>query len=285
MKTKSIKPYLMILPIIVLSFVFVYRPFLKSAICSFFTVSAKGKVGSFVGLGNYLKLLKDGLFTESLLVNLKFILIFVPLNTFVVTLAAVLTEKAGKRKGIVETMYVLPLALGLSSASILFKVMFSGRTGIINRLLGMNLPWDDNAVLALISVAFLGVYLDFSLDYLLLLSAFRNIDKGPVEAARIDGANEAEVFFRITLPLVGHTFFFIVFIALKDALLISAPIMVMTEGGPFRSTTTLTLYYYNEAFRGSRYQSAYAISTLTFLISLAITALSMIAERKTRVES
>ena len=68
--------------------------------------------------------------------------------------------------------------------------------------------------------------------------------------------------------------FFVLFISLKDALLICAPVMVMTEGGPFRSTQTIVYYYYIEAFRNSNYSAAAAISTVVFIIAAIITSAS-----------
>ena len=124
------------------------------------------------------------------------------------------------------------------------------------------------------SVVFLGVFLDFGLDYIILLSSMRSLDKAPQEAARLDGANEWQVLTRIKLPLLSPTLFFVLFISIKDALLICAPVMVMTEGGPFRSTQTIVYYYYIEAFRNSNYSAAAAISTVVFIIAAIITSAS-----------
>ena len=207
-------------------------------------------------------------------------ILFVPLNIILIMTAVLLTEKERKENRIYETVFMLPMAMGMSSIALIFKYMFRPSVGIINRIIGYDIPWTNDAFWAMLSVAFLGVFLDFGLDYLLLLSALRNLDRSVVEAARLDGASEVQVFSRIKLPLITPTLFFVLFISIKDALLICAPIMVMTEGGPFRSTQTIVYYYYIEAFRNSNYAAAYSISTLVFIIAALITFLSAKIERQ-----
>ena len=86
----------------------------------------------------------------------------------------------------------------------------------------------------------------------------------------VDGCTPFQVFLYIKLPLLLPTLSFIVFIAIKDALLICAPIMVMTEGGPARSTQTIVYYYYLSAFKNSAFSKAAAISTCVFIIAAII---------------
>ena len=108
-----------------------------------------------------------------------------------------------------------------------------------------------------------------------LLSFFQKLPVEVEESAMVDGASEWQLFWRIKAPLLGPTLFFVLFISMKDALLICAPIMVMTEGGPFRSTQTIVYQYYIEAFRNSNWSAAAAISTLVFVMAAVITILSM----------
>ena len=120
----------------------------------------------------------------------------------------------------------------------------------------------------------LSVFLDFGLDYILLLSSFRSIDKSVIEAAEIDGCSSIRTLFMIELPQIRPMLLITVFMALKDALLISAPVMLLTEGGPFRSTETVMYYYYLEAFRSSNLQKGRTISTLMAGVSMILVALA-----------
>ena len=280
MNKKKVRPYLYILPALFLAFVFVYIPFIQSVFSSFFSIRQNGELNSFTGLENYRKLFANEIFSESFANTFRFMILFVPLNIILIMTAVLLTEKERKGNRIYETVFMLPMAMGMSSIALIFKYMFRPSVGIINRIIGYDIPWTNDAFWAMLSVAFLGVFLDFGLDYLLLLSALRNLDRSVVEAARLDGASEVQVFSRIKLPLMTPTLFFVLFISIKDALLICAPIMVMTEGGPFRSTQTIVYYYYIEAFRNSNYAAAYSISTLVFIIAALITFLSAKIERQ-----
>lgn len=283
MKQTSIRPYIYLLPAVLLAVLFVYYPFIRSTVSSFFNVRANGELGTFAGLANYKKVLSGEIFRESLSNTFLFMLIFVPLNTILITAAVLLTAEKRKHTAIAETIFMLPMALGMSSAAMLFKYMFTPGTGIINRLIGADIQWNNEAMPAMFSVAFLGVFLDFGLDYLLLLSAMRNMDRSPIEAARVDGASEARIFCSIRIPAIMPTLSFIIFVAIKDALLISAPIMVMTEGGPYRSTQTIVYYYYIEAFKNSNYAVGATISTLVFIIAAVIMLLAGLFERR-RIE-
>lgn len=274
------KPYLLLAPAILLALVFTYAPFIKAIASSFFNVRLDGSLGSFAGLGNYAGLMDNQIFMQSLWNTFRFMVFFVPLNLVLILLAVVLTERQTKLNSVYQTMFMLPMAMGMSSMALVFKYMFRPGIGIVNRLTGVDVQWTNDAGAAMTSVVILGIFLDFGLDYLLLLAAMRNLDKAPIEAARLDGAGEWKVLTRIKLPLASPTIFFILFISIKDALLISAPIMVMTEGGPFRSTQTLVYYYYIEAFRNSNHGTASAVAVLTFLIAAIITGLSMIVDKR-----
>ena len=120
----------------------------------------------------------------------------------------------------------------------------------------------------------LSVFLDFGLDYILLLSAYRSIDRSMIEAAEIDGAGGARMLFSIELPQIRPMLLVTVFMAAKDAALISAPVMVLTQGGPFRSTETIMYYYYLEAFRSANVQAGRAISVMMVALSVLLMALA-----------
>ncbi|MDD7271627.1 MAG: sugar ABC transporter permease [Spirochaetales bacterium] len=270
MRKKIVKPYLYILPALLLAIVFVYYPFIRSVISSFFNISIKGKLNSFCAIANYKDLFTDEVFYLSLKNTFIFMVMFVPLNTLFVITLVVLTRRKNRLSKVAETVFMLPMTIGLSSAALLFKFMFNETNGVINSLLHLDILWSSKALPARFSLVFLGIFLDISIDYLLLLSAYRNLDKSPIEASMVDGCTPFQVFLYIKLPLLLPTLSFIVFIAIKDALLICAPIMVMTEGGPARSTQTIVYYYYLSAFKNSAFSKAAAISTCVFIIAAII---------------
>ncbi len=274
-----IKPYLFIAPATILAALFWWYPSAKGFVDSFLTISNSGKVMGFAGIGNYIILFSDKSFLNSLWTTLRFVLLFVPLNTFLTVLAASLTRRRSKLSFIPEYLFFSPVAISLSAYSLLFREMFRGKASVINRLLGLDAPWITDPAGAMATLVILGVFLDFGLDYIMLTCAFRSLDRNVIEAARMDGAGGWRLLADVELPMIGKTVMVTVFLALKDAILICAPIIILTEGGPFRSTETIMFYYYVEAFKSGNRAVQNALSSLV----LTLAALAMIIyERKRR---
>ena len=274
-----IKPYLFIAPAVILAALFWWYPSAKGFVDSFLTISNSGKVMGFAGMKNYVMLFSDESFTNSLWTTLKFTLLFVPSNTILTVLAASLTRRRSKLSFLPEYLFFSPVAISLSAYSLLFREMFRGKASVMNRLFGLESGWITEPAGAMVTLVILGVFLDFGLDYILLMCAFRSLDRNIIEAARMDGAGGWGLLFGVELPMIGKTVMVTVFLALKDAILICAPILILTEGGPFRSTETIMFYYYTEAFRSGNRAVQNALSSLV----LTIAALAMIIyERRER---
>ncbi len=265
-----------------MTFLFSYYPFFKAFISSFFTENQMGELISFVGLDNYKALFSNQYFIQSIRTTLLITVIFVPVNTFLTLLAASFVRRESRSNEIIGSVYIIPLAFSMSLSALIFKQMFNPSNSIINRIFGLDIIWLNDRTSALIAIIALCVFLDFALDYILILSAFRKIERNIIEASLIDGANEAQRYFLIELPQISSTLLMTVFIALKDVLLISAPVMLMTEGGPFRSTETIMYYYYIEAFRGSNKAAESTISSLVVLFSAFLLAAYSILQKRRR---
>lgn len=270
-----IKPYLFVAPAVILAFTFTGIPFIKALISSFFSISGSGAVQGFVAFDNYIKLFKDSNFIAAIKRTLLFTIMFVPLNTILTLLAASLTRRKNRFSFVAEYIFFIPMAFSLSAATLLFKEMFRGRVSIVNRLLGLDIEWLSEAMPAMTVLVLLGVFLDFGIDYIILLATFKGEDKSVLEAARLDGATGSRLFFSIELPMAMDMVAVTVFLALKDALLIVAPITILTEGGPFRSTETVMFFYYIEAFKSANANVGNAIAVISVLLSIVIMSIAM----------
>ncbi len=283
MKKKNasmLKPYALILPALALAVVFAYRPFIITLLNSLHTVSLQGQRLTFVGLENYRRLLASQSFQASLSNTLRFTLYFVPTNLAVCLGAALLSNRKGKLAALNQVFFFLPMAVGLSSSMMILKMMFNPSIGIINQLLKVDIQWfnDRKAAMALLVIA--GVYLDIGLNFLLLHAALRNVPSELHEVARIEGANSFQVFRYLQAPLIAPTFVFVLMTNIKDAMLISSPILILTEGGPFRSTQTLVYQMYLEGFKSGNYAMGSAIATIVFLLTLSALLLLLHLERR-----
>lgn len=274
MTGKKAEPYILLLPAVTLALIFSILPFSRSIVLSFLRVTQNGRIIGFAALDNYRNLFSDKAFVQSISHTLLFVALFLPLNTALTLTAAAITRRKTRRSGLAEFIFFSPLAVSLSAYSMIFSEMFRGRISIINRILSMDMLWLESPGSAMAVLVMLSVFLDFGLDYILLLSSFRSIDKSVIEAAEIDGCSSIRTLFMIELPQIRPMLLITVFMALKDALLISAPVMLLTEGGPFRSTETVMYYYYLEAFRSSNLQKGRTISTLMAGVSMILVALA-----------
>lgn len=281
MKRKEAKAYLFLIPSLCFAILFSFIPLIKSFIGSFLRISQSGKVLGFAGLQNYITLFSNDAFISSIWNTLRFTIFFLPLNTFLTLLAASLTRRERKGSSVFEFIFLSPLAFSLSALALVFKELFRGRVSVINRLTGLSFQWLEEPVTAMAVLVIFGVFLDFAIDYILLVAAFRSTDRSIIEAAEIDGASGLKLFFFIELPAIKNIFMVTIFMALKDAVLISAPVMVLTEGGPFRSTETIMYYYYLEAFRSGNRGTETTVAVIMVLFSVII--MSLLSRRRRNV--
>lgn len=279
-KLDKARPYILLLPAIALAFVFAYRPFFRTITNSLFNLSIIGKRLSFVGLDNYNRLFSSASFQDSLSNTLRFTLYFVPTNLVICLGAAMLANRKGKLASLNQIFMFLPMAVALSSSMMLFKMMFNPSIGIMNTLLGADIQWFNNPKAAMLLLVIAGVWLDIGFDFLLLVSALRNVPKSLIEVARIEGANPWQLFTTLQLPLIAPTLLFVLVTSIKDAMLISAPVLLLTEGGPFRSTQTLVYQMYLEGFKSGNYALGSAIATVVFLLTFVVMLLLLRFEQR-----
>lgn len=261
------KAYLYLLPSLIVAALFYWYPSIKSIVESFLVVNQSGKILGFAGLDNYRRLFSDQAFLHSLKVSLTFILLFVPANTAVTLLAASLTRRPSRHSFIPEYIFFTPVAVSLSAYSLLMREIFRGEASVLNNLLSTTFSGITTPAGAMAVLVVLGIFLDFGLDYILLMCAFRSIDRSVLEAARMDGAGGWRLYWCVEVPMIKETVLVTIFLALKDAILISAPIIILTEGGPYRSTETVMFYYYTEAFRSGNRAVQNALASIVLSVA------------------
>jgi sn-glycerol 3-phosphate transport system permease protein len=278
--TRLAKPYLMIIPALALAYLFSYRPFLLTVTNSLFSISQAGKRIAFVGLENYSRLFASESFQASLSNTLRFTLYFVPINIAITLGGALACNREGKLAQINSILLFLPLAVAMSSAMMIFKMLFNPSIGVVNSLLKLDIQWfnDSKAAMALLVMA--GVWLDIGFDFLLLASALKNVPLPLIEAMRLDGASQKTIFTHLQIPFIAPTLVFVLGNNIKDAMLICSPVIILTEGGPFRSTQTLVYQMYLEGFKSGNYSLGSALATVVFTLTFAILLLLLSLEKR-----
>lgn len=206
----------------------------------------------FTGLKNFKRMFADEVFYQTLLVTFKFALISVPLRLVFALLIALLLFKSTKMTGVYRALYYLPSIIGGSVAvAILWKRLFS-LDGLINKLLmafGMKEPvsWLGNTKTALWTLIILAVW-QFGSSMLIFLSALKQIPTSLYEAARVDGANSWQQFWKLTLPLITPNIHFNLVMQMINGFLAFTQCLIITQGKPLNSTLFYTVYMYQQSF-------------------------------------
>lgn len=277
---EKLKPYLFLLPMLLLAAGFVYYPFFKTFMYSFSTVNAKGEITAFVGLENFRYLFSRREFSAALTNTLHLAALNVPITVALTLFFAVLCARRRRISPVAETMFALPMAIAMSAIALIFKVLLNPTVGYVNHLFGLNFGWYRDKNTAFYGILLLTIWMGIGFNFLLFLSALRGVPDDVIGSACLDGAGPVTIFFRIQLPLITPTLLYVVCTNLVQALMTSGPIMVLTQGGPSRSTTTLIYMMYTSGYGSSNYSLAACISIVTFGLTLVGTILAFVAEGK-----
>jgi len=230
-----------------------------------------------VGLDNYIRLFtRDRIFPKALVNTFYYAFLSVPLSMIISILLALLLNMKLKGMRIFRTIFYLPSLMPAVAMSLIFIRIFAPDTGILNSFLslfGVKGPaWllDPKWVKpALVIMSLWGT----GGSTLILLAGLRGIPEELYEAAYIDGASKAQIFFKITLPLLSPVIFFNLVMGIIGALQTFTQVYIMTGGGPNNASITIVLYLFKNAFQFYRMGYASAIAWVLFIIILGFTCL------------
>ena len=241
---------------------------------------------TFGGAANYLRILKDPTFKQCLFNTFFYLIIQVPVMlVLALALASMLNNKHLRFKGLFRTAIFLPCATSLVSYAMIFRSMFSN-DGFINTVLrgfGMNpIMWFANAwtARAVIIIALIWRWTGYNMVF--YLSGLQNIEYSVYEAAKIDGASPVQSFFKITVPLLKPTILLTTIMSTNGTLQLFDESLNLTNGGPGKSTMTLSHYIYNTSFVQSPnfgYAAAMSIIVLIMVAILAVIQMKVGDER------
>jgi multiple sugar transport system permease protein len=192
---------------------------------------------------------------------------------------ALLVQEAGRWVGVLRTVFLLPVALGLASASLLFWGFYSPQIGPVSPFLeGVGLIDEPIAFLrthlsALLSTTYLIVWKYAGFYMIILLVGLQGIPDELYEAAALDGASRRQLFWRITVPLLRPSLALALILSVTGSLLAFDQFFILTKGGPDNTTVTVVQLIYREAFQRQDLGSAAALSILVLIALLAVNLL------------
>ncbi|KUK20168.1 MAG: multiple sugar transport system permease protein [Caldanaerobacter sp.] len=272
--------YLFLLPAYLIFAVFIFWPVVHSLYLSFFKYNIVTITSpQFVGLRNYLYLLKDEVFWISCKNTLFFVIGTVPVKMFLGLLAAMLLNRKDlKFKAFYRTCFYIPVVVSMVAISIVWMLLFNpGPNGVVNILLSkfgiQPLGWIADSKLALPTVMLLVIWKDLGYIMVIYLAGLMAIPDEIYEAVALDPVSSWQKFWYITWPLLKPTTIFILITQVIDSFQVFTPIYVMTEGGPGYSSTTIVNYLYDKGFREYEMGIACAVAYLLFVVLLVLTIL------------
>ncbi|OAS21917.1 hypothetical protein A8708_06735 [Paenibacillus oryzisoli] len=268
-----------IFPAIALLFVFVFYPMLQAFLISFKNYSLVGAGDVFVGMDNYMQLMKDRAFFNSLKHSFYFALIVIPIQTSIALGLALLIQKKTATSGLFRTLYFIPVIISTAVAATVFKLIYNKEFGLLNSVLkALHMPitsFLSDPKTAMNGIVVLGIWKGAGFFMIIFLAGLNNISPDLYEAARVDGASRIQQFFKITFPLLNRTMAFVVIMTTIDAIKLSSLVFVLTNGGPNSSTETVVFYIYKLAFTQMRMGYATAAAFVLFAIVLTISLIQM----------
>jgi multiple sugar transport system permease protein len=282
---ERIAGYLFVTPDAIGLLIFVGGPMILSLSLGFFSVSGFGGY-AFVGLDNYRRMIGDPLFWRSIQVTILYVVALVPL-LYVVGLGLALLVQADSRfNGVVRTLLFMPQTVSLVVVGLVWQVLLIDKIGLFNQFgsaFGIgSISWLGDPRFALGTVIAISVWFLMGFYMLIFLGGLQDIPREYYEAARIDGAGPIQSFFKITLPLLKPTSFFVLLVSTVTAVCGSQTfdlVYIMTKGGPANSTSLAIFYIYEQAFLFNEYGYAAAMASVLVVVLMAITVLMFLLTR------
>ncbi len=241
---------------------------------------------------------EDQLFWISLGNTIKFVLLAVPMSVIpALLLATVLNSKLPGMK-IFRAIYFVPSVAAVVGVAMIWRWLYNSTVGYLNYfitsfikfvnsfagselLIDPQIGWTSDTQVALIAVAIMAAWQWMGFNTVLFLAGLQNIPGVLYEAATVDGANNWQKFWNVTLPMLAPTSFFVLTTTTINAMQIFDQVFVFTQppGGPGTSTTTIVLYLYRQGFQNFRQGYASALAWVLFLLIFGLTLAQYMRQR------
>ncbi|MEG0878695.1 MAG: sugar ABC transporter permease [Oscillospiraceae bacterium] len=270
--------YAFILPSFALLLLFHIIPILMSVFYSFHDYNAV-QAPIFTGLKNYQRMITDPFVSASLFNTVFYSLLVVPAQTVIsMVLAYVLARKCNNRWGqFTRSALFIPVITSMIMATAIWRILLSGDGGVVNTILQFfgfsSVNWLGQRWPSLIAVCIIAVWKNVGYFLVIFYAGMMDVPTSLYEAATVDGANSAQQFLKITLPILKPITYLVITLGTIWSFQVFDLVYTLTGGGPGRSTVTLVLTIYNAAFKEYKMGYASAISTFLLVIVLAVSML------------
>lgn len=283
---KKVSYYLLLLPALLLYLSIIVFPIGMSSVLSLTKWKNFQMVG-FIGLGNYVKMFSDPGFLRALWNNLQIMLISVlgqiPLG---IVLAYVLFRKFVRGVKFYEMMIFLPITISSVVVALLWNRIFSP-VGIFTYFMkhvtgnpDYVMTISESPYFAMVPILFVLLWMHTSLYMVMFLANMQRIPKSSIEAAKMDGASESVILWRIVLPALANVIFTSSIFAISGSLKSFDLVFAMTGGGPVDYTNVMSIYLYKHTFTYNNYGFGSAVSVVIVVLSVGLISLGQLLYRR-----
>lgn len=281
--------YLFVLPSFVHLVVFLLIPVVFSLYLSFTDWRQPSPANApFIGLENYEFLMGDRRFWSAMGNTVYYTLLFVPGGMIISLLAALAVNQKLKGVYIFRTLFFMPVISSWVAVSIIWITLLDPQVGILNYILQQfglaPVNWLGNPDTAMIAIVIIAIWKGLGFQMVIWLAGLQAIPEELHEAAAIDGASRFQAFWRITLPLLSPTTFFLAITGVIGSFQVFSPVYVITSGGPRGSTDVVVYHIYLRAFEAFDFGYAAAQAWVLFAVIFIATLIQVWYRRRQNTE-
>lgn len=279
--SRTLFPYLLLFPSLIFLALFTYWPIVQVVTSSlgFGATGIEAKAGAAPTLHHYVRLWQDEAFRTALLNNLIYAIGTIAPSIVIAVGLAVGLQESTRFNAFLRTIVFFPVLIPLVAAAALFLFVFMPGIGLLDYYLAKlgvaSTNWLGNPDLALMSLCILTIWKNAGYYMLFFLAGLQAIPKDLYDAAKLDGAGPWVRFTRLTLPLLGPTFAFVIVIAIVNALSQVDHVFVLTKGGPSNASNLILFYIYQTAHESYDASKAAAATFVTLVLLVGLSAVSL----------
>lgn len=278
-------PYLLLVPQLLITFIFFYWPASQAVWQSVLREDAFGLSREFVGFENYIYLFNQPQYYRVMVTTMIFSALVTTFSLSIALLFASQADKTIKGAGPYKTLLIWPYAVAPAVAGVLWLFIFHPSLGTLSRpIRSLGIDWNPmlNGTHAMTLVVLSATWKQISYNFLFFLAGLQSIPRSVIEAAAIDGARPMRRFWTIVFPLLSPTAFFLLVVNVVYVFFDTFGIIdAVTQGGPAGATTTLVYKVFADGRLGGDLGGSAAQSVILMLIVIGLTAIQFkYVERK-----
>lgn len=271
---------LFLLPFLAVYGIFTIWPMIKGVEMTFYKWTLIKKM-KYVGWDNYTKMFHDQEVWAAIWHSTIFVILTTPTMIVLAILLAMIANRKSRLQKLYRSVFFLPSVLSVAVASYLGLFIFQPYNGFVNTLLHLiqllpenkEIFWLNETNLSWIALTLITLWWTVGFNFILYLSAMQDIPDEIVEAAKLDGATDSTIFWKITLPYLTPITKTIAMLQIISSFKVFLQIYIITGGGPLDKTRPIIQLIYQTGFRKNDLGYAATMSYMLFVILLVLSAI------------